>query len=58
MLLKVYSAAPRDSFEIISVLAIEVAIYRMGTWPSAKMWQKWERKWTMALRLKWPKNGR
>ena len=38
-------------------VAIEVAIYRMGNWPGAKILEKWERKWKMAPRLKWPKNG-
>ena len=34
-----------------SGLAIEVAIYRMGNWPGAKIPEKWERKWKMAPRL-------
>ena len=43
---------------IEKLLAIEVAIYRMGNWPGAKIPEKWERKWKMAPRLKWPENGR
>ena len=39
-------------------IAIEVAIYRMGNGPGAKIPEKWERKWKMAPRPKWPKNGR
>ena len=38
-------------------LAIEVAIYRMGNRPGAKIPEKWERKWKMAPGPKWPKNG-
>ena len=41
-----------------TTIAIEVAIYRMGNGPGAKIPEKWERTWKMALRLKWPKNGR
>ena len=39
-------------------VAIEVAIYRMGNGPGAKIPETWERKWKMAPRPKWPKNGR
>ena len=38
-------------------IAIEVAIHRMGNRPDAKIPEKWERKWKMAPRPTWPKNG-
>ena len=37
---------------------MEVAIYRMGNRPGAKIPAKRERKWNMAPALKWQKNGR
>ena len=38
-------------------VATEVAIYRMGNGPGAKIPEKWERKWKTAPGPKWPKNG-
>ena len=46
------------SQNLITKVTIEVAIYRMGNRPDAKILGKWERKWKMAPGPKWPKNGR